>query len=789
MLDLSNFLVCVADLLHLTRYPMNSPLFFLLLLFGLSLSAQPVGRIAGHVTSAGEPLSFATVQLAGTGQGTTADLDGSYLLENVAAGPQTIEVRSVGYGVFRQEIRVEAGRTVTLDAELTENMSALDQVVVTATRTAKRKIDAPVIVNLVDSKQLDRVAASTLSEGLKFQPGLRVETDCQTCNYTQLRMNGLQGGYSQILINGRPIFSPLTGLYGMEQIPVNMIERIEVVRGGVSALYGSSAIGGTVNVITKVPTENDYSVSNTYQSIRGSSDNILSGNATLVNDAANAGATFFVSNRNRDFYDANGDNFSEIPKIKNNSFGTNLFYLPAENQKLEVSLSSIHEYRYGGEMIDRAAYLAQQSEERTHDVLMGSLDYQINFNEDRNSLIFYYGGQQTDRTHYTGIKPDDTEALIAFRADPPYGTSDVTTHQGGVQFNHGLPTFLGGRAVLTLGAEYVYDDVFDEIPAYRYLIDQTTKDLGTFVQHDWDITPQLSLLSGFRLDKHNLIDHTIFSPRLSLLYKLKETTQFRLGWGTGFRAPQAFDTDLHIAFAAGGVSRISLSNNLGEERSNSFTGSVNYDGASEHFIAGFTLEGFYTHLNDAFYQFPLGEDEFGQRFEKRNGPGATVRGITLETRANFDYVLQLEAGFTIQSSQFAQAVANIDGLPARRDFLRTPNDYGYATLTYNPSQDWSVTTNVVYTGTMQLAHFAGANTGQEVDEYVDSPQFTEVGLRLAHTFDLVREKTGLELFGGVKNALNAYQDDFDTGKNRDSNYIYGPALPRTLYVGLRLKSL
>ena len=114
---------------------------------------------------------------------------------------------------------------------------------------------------MIDSKLLDQTQACNISEGLKFQPGLRVETDCQTCNYTQLRMNGLGGGYSQILINGRPVFSPLTGLYGMEQIPANMVERIEVVRGGGSALYGSSAIGGTVNVITRIPKESSYDIS------------------------------------------------------------------------------------------------------------------------------------------------------------------------------------------------------------------------------------------------------------------------------------------------------------------------------------------------------------------------------------------------------------------------------------------------------------------------------------------------------------------------------------------------
>lgn len=753
-----------------------------------SLFAQ-TGTITGKVLSEGEAIPWATIQLKGTQIGSTTDEMGRFIL-NAPYGTYTVLCKSVGYKSFSKEVTISNIKTITMNFELKEDVMGLEQVVVTGTKTEKRRTDSPVIVNLINSKTLDNVVASNLSEGLRFQPGLRVETDCQTCNYTQLRINGLQGGYSQILINGRPIFSPLTGLYGMEQIPTNMIERIEIVRGGVSALYGSSAIGGTVNVITKIPRQNDYAMTYTYQNMgNGADDHQLVGNATVVNTSRNAGATFFVSKRDRDTYDNNGDNYSELPQLNNNSFGANFFYLPKENQKLEASISSINEYRYGGEMVDKPAHLAKQSEERTHNVIMGSVDYQINFNEEKSALILYYGGQHTIRDHYTGIIPDEDPELSQFLANPPYGISNVTTHQGGAQYNHRFNSFFGGKTVFTLGTEYVYDDVLDIIEAYNYNIDQTTRNLSGFVQNDWDITQNLNFLSGFRIDQHNLVDKAIISPRLSLLYKLAKETQFRLGWGTGFRAPQAFDTDLHIAFAGGGISRISLSDNLKHERSNSYTASVNYDKATEHLIAGFTLEGFYTHLRDAFYLFPLGEDQFGERFEKRNGSGATVKGITLETRANFDYLLQIEAGLTVQSSRFDEAVENIEGLEAKREFLRTPNNYGYATFTYTPTKKLSASANIVYTGPMELVHFGGEGTGQDVDEYTRSPSFTELSLRLGYTFEFKNIETGMELFGGVKNLTNAYQDDFDIGKNRDSNYVYGPSAPRTVFLGLRLKSL
>ncbi len=755
----------------------------------VELKAQQT-NIYGQILANDVPVMAATISIYKLNKMVLADSAGNFIIDSIPFGNYYLDVSAVGFKSSRKSISINNSNAIIINFKLTEMISSMDEIVVTGTRTPKRRTNSPVIVNLINSKTLDQVVATNLSEGLKYQPGLRVETDCQTCNYTQLRINGLQGGYSQILINSRPIFSPLTGLYGMEQIPVNMIERIEVVRGGVSALYGSSAIGGTVNVITKLPTANSFNISNTFQSIKGSAvDNVIAGNAILKTEDNRGGVSLFVNNRNREAYDANGDNFSELPKLKDNSFGANFFFQPQENQKLEVSFSSIYEYRFGGEMVNKPAYLAQQSEERTHNILMGSIDYSISFKENKNSLSVYYGGQDTKRNHYTGIIPDDSLEMAKFYKDPPYGTSNVTTHQGGLQFNHIINNFFSGSATLTAGLEYVYDDVFDEIEPYNYLINQTTKNFGVFLQSDWDITKSLNFLTGFRLDKHNLVDKTIFSPRLSLLYKLKNNIQLRAGWGTGFRAPQAFDADLHIAFAGGGVSRISLADNLKEERSNSFTGSVNYDKATEHFIAGFTLEAFYTKLNDAFMQFPLGPDAFGERFEKRNGSGALVKGLTLEARANFDYIFQVDAGFTVQRSIFKDAVENIGGLAAKKEFLRTPNNYGYATFSYTPTKKWSVNANLVYTGSMQLAHFAGAGTGQNIDEYIKTKSFTDAGIRVGHLFNLNQFKSGLEIFAGVKNIFDAYQTDFDKGKNRDSNFIYGTSLPRTYLLGIRLKSL
>lgn len=743
--------------------------------------------IFGDVQSNGEHIAFVGIFLEGTSIGTTTDATGHYLMVNLPVGEHVLTAKALGYKTAKKTITIVAGQTQEINFVLEEELMHLNQVVVTGTKTFKRQTESPVIVNVLGVEALNLVQACNISEGLRFQPGLRVETDCQTCNYTQLRMNGLGGSYSQILINGRPIFSPLTGLYGMEQIPANMVERIEVVRGGGSALYGSSAIGGTVNIITQLPKESNYEFSALTQSTNGQAmDNILNGNLTMLTPKRTAGAAVFVNRRHREAYDHNGDQFSELPELRNNSFGANLFYKPTINQKLEINFSSLNEYRYGGEMTTRPAYLARQSEERTHYVLMGGLDYQLDINE-QSSFIAYAAGQRTDRDHYTGILPDDEAGRAVHVNNPPYGTTENSTLQGGIQINHLFQRFLGSTNLITLGAEYVFDDILDTIPAYNYEIDQQTRNIGFFAQSDWKIVPSLTFLAGIRGDKHNLVDKIIFSPRFSLLYNLKSNTQFRLTWGTGFRAPQAFDTDMHIAFAGGGVSRITLDPLLKEERSNSYSGSINWDLPTETFIGGFTVEGFYTRLDNVFYLQPVAADEFGDRFEKRNGQGAEVMGGTLELRANYNRKMQLEAGITIQSSRYDHPVENIDGLEPVRRFLRSPNEYGYLTLSFTPGKKFNASLSSVYTGAMLLAHFAGAPE-QPVDEYITSPSFTELNAKISYTFGLPSVDSGLEIFGGVKNMTNAYQDDFDSGKNRDSNYVYGPGLPRSVYVGLKLKS-
>ena len=753
-------------------------LFLLLIINPVILKSQV---LSGYVFSdENKPISYATITLKETKKSVLSNQDGYYIFSELAKGKVVITINALGFKTTKQEINID--EDIKIDFILEKKIFKIDEIVITGSKTFKRQTKSPVIVNVITNETLNNVEACNLSEGLKYQPGVRVETDCQTCHYTQLRMNGLGGGYSQILINGRPTFSPLTGLYGMEQIPTNMIDRIEIVRGGGSSLYGSSAIGGTVNVITKVPTENTASLYSNYLKINTKHNDItLSGNTTVISKNKKFGTAIFLNQRDRDWYDHNDDNFSEIPVLKNKSFGTTLYYLPSDDSKLEINIGSIYEYRYGGEMIVAEPHFAMQSEERVHNLLIANADYMKKINKN-TSFLTYLATQKTDRLHYTGIRPKiGTEDDITHLTEPPYGTSNNTTNQLGLQFN--LKDYLINNSILTIGSEFLEEYIIDEIESYNYLIDQKTKNIGTFIQLDWNLNEKTNLLSGVRLDKHNMLKDILISPRISMMYTTDNNMQFRATWSTGFRSPQAFDSDLHIAFAGGGVSRITLSNDLEQENSNSFSTSINYDNIGDHYVAGFTLESFYTRLENVFYLHPIGNDEFGDLFEKRNGRGATVKGITLELRANYDQKIQLEGGYTIQSSLFDEAIYGSIELEPRQDFMKTPNMYGYAILSFTPNNNFYSALNMVYTGKMDMIHFAG-DSNQLIDEYIVTENFFNIGIKSTYIYNIDKENS-LELSLGIKNILNQYQSDFDSFKNRDSNFIYGPAMPRTYFTGIK----
>ena len=170
-------------------------------------------------------------------------------MKNLTVGSYTIRVNGVGYRSAEKQIVLRQGETRELNFEVEEDIIQLETVVISANKNETNRMEAPVVVHVMTPKLFENTNSVCLAQGLSFQPGLRVETNCQNCGFQQVRINGLDGPYTQLLLDGKALFSSLNGVYGIEQIPAGMIERVEVMRGGGSALYGANAIGGTVNII------------------------------------------------------------------------------------------------------------------------------------------------------------------------------------------------------------------------------------------------------------------------------------------------------------------------------------------------------------------------------------------------------------------------------------------------------------------------------------------------------------------------------------------------------------
>ena len=356
------------------------PALFMCLYAGASAAETPKkstdANLFGHVVDreTHEHLPYATVAVTGTAFGTTTDASGHYFLKNLPEGELTLEVRALGYAVLEKKVTLERGQTLELNFEVMQSGISMDEVVVSASRSATLRREAPALVSVLDAALFEKTNASCLAQGLSFQPGVRVEDDCQNCGFAQVRINGLDGHYSQILVDSHPVFSALTGVYGLEQIPANMIERVEVLRGGGSALYGSSAIGGTINVITKEPSRNSAQLAHTLTSLGGSNsyDNNTMLNASLVTESGRAGLCVFAQNRHRSGYDHDGDGFTELPLINSRSAGMRSFFRTGAYSRITAQYHHIDEYRRGGDLLDLPPHEVMVAEQTDHSIDGGS---------------------------------------------------------------------------------------------------------------------------------------------------------------------------------------------------------------------------------------------------------------------------------------------------------------------------------------------------------------------------------------------------------------------------------
>ena len=784
----------------------NHLVFFILLVISQSALSQKESdaNIVGHVVSMGNHIPFATISVKGTTIGLNSDETGHFQIINLPPGKHIVRAQSIGYKPSEKEVTVKAGETVEIKFDLESDVMGLEEIVITADRSEIKRIESASIVNTISPKLFSSSQAVTLSEGLNFSPGLRIENNCQNCGFAQVRMNGLEGPYSQILINSRPIFSGLAAVYGIELIPANMIERVEVVRGGGSALYGSNAIAGTINIILKEPTSNIYeagfNTALTGIGVNGSGgiapDYSANLNASIVSADSKTGFSLYGFTRERKIYDANNDDYSEIAPLSNITVGTRLYHRFGLRSKLAIDFFNIREERNGGNRQEYPLHERDIAESVKHNLMTGAVTFE-QYLRDYDLLSVFVSSQYLNRDSYYG----------ANRSLSSFGNSMDKTLNTGIQYKavFNKSSLIGGLENTRVGltdTKLGYPDynnaliINDSIISVPHtdnttVADQKSQTTGIFFQYELKIN-RLKAGMGGRFDHYSITDRVassgnktgnVFSPRINLMYEIVKSLQARVSYSQGYRAPQIFDEDLHIE-TSGSRQVINVNNpGLKQETSHSYMASLDFNSLIGTTNTGLLAEAFLTRLSNPFVNEIGIPDENGTVIYTRKNAesGAAVKGINLEFKMKPLQDFTLTAGFTLQKSLY-----DTEQEFNEKRFFRTPSDYGFFVADWDFLENFCFSSTFSYTGKMLVPNF-GPDTDPETGELRKSDPFYDLGSKISHTIKL--NGSSLQWFAGIKNIFNSYQSDFDSGINRDPSYVYGPMSPRTIYFGVRVGNM
>jgi outer membrane receptor for ferrienterochelin and colicins len=717
-----------------------------------SVGAAQTGVVSGRVLSQGGPVPFAEVSAGARGGSSPtsvqADRQGSFRLTRLRAGELTLRIEAVGYAVATRTIRIESGDTVWLDVELAPTAVSLDALVVTGTMQEKSVSESTVKVDLVSGRMLQRLATNSLVESIQHVNGLYQQIDCGVCYTNSIRINGMEGPYTAVLIDGMPIMGGLASVYGLSGIDPAIVEQLEIVKGPSSTLYGTEAMGGVVNVITRDPRFAPRFVVDGWHSTDGES-------SVQVAAAPRAGRVHALVSgsmaRSQTFVDRNDDGFTDFPRLMRGTVFARADVLSERRRRVAgVTAKLYYEDRFGG-------VRGWTTRDRGSDEVYGE-----------------YIRTRRAELMSTSRVPGLPEA---FRADASLTVHDQESWYGDVRFdarqNIAFGNLLwrggGGGHDILVGATARYQTYDDDTPATAAMERRFIP--GVFAQDEYSPIAGISLLGGVRLDRH--AEHgPIVSPRASLMWRPWAETRVRLNAGTGFRVVSLFTED-HAALT--GARRVVINEKLRPERSWSITANLNH-------VIEFGVN-----------PMMLDIDVFHTRFTNRILPDydvdpalivydnldghATTRGLAVSLNQNFaGFPLLYTLGLTVQDVTVVR-----DG--ESEDEFFSPEWKGVWSVSYSLPRP-AVTLD--YTGTavgpMRLPEYASPFTRR-----TRSPTHAIHNLKVTASV-----AGGVEIYGALNNLLDfrqgsplvAAHDPF--GESFDTNYVWGPIRGRQVLLGARV---
>lgn len=713
--------------------------------------AAPLATIlTGRVTSDEKPVPNATIAVADSAGTLVADersgADGVFRVVLPNAGRYTLTIRALGFSPSEREVTALPAGTTTVNVALLSSASTLSTLVTTGTMRETFVSESPVKVDVVTTEFLTRNVSNNVMDNISFLPGLNQQVDCGVCFTNNIRINGMEGPYTAVLIDGTPMVSALATVYGLNSIDPSLIEQIEIIKGPNSTLYGSEAMGGVINVITKDARLAPRLSLNSYGTSNGET-NLALGAAHTVGRAQSLLSVGGAWNER--FVDNNNDGFRDLAAVTRLSVLNKWAVGTAANRPFDLMARYYYEDRLAGvngfEGEDRGSSTLYGESIRTHRAeLLSSVRGGPASAPFRLDLSFNYHSQDS------------------FYGDQAYVASQT------VAFAQGVWSPQVGRHALLMGATLRQQNYTDSTMAQR--TNEARFIPGIFAQDELPLGGNVTLLGGLRLDHHQA-HGVIPSPRLAIKWSPDHHTTFRVNAATGFRVVNLFTED-HAALT--GARQVRIAESLDPERSGTITASLN---RSFH-VAG---------VDDA---LTMDVDAFLTRFTNRivgdfdSDPNLilyeNLRGYAQTRGASiaFGYATQQQPLFANFGVTVQDAFLQEEG--ERQALVFTPRVQTVFTLGYRFNQLNGLTLD--WTGRVQgptpLPAFDGLPSR--------SPWFTE-----QHLQGTLPLGNGPTLFVAVKNLFNFVQHDaiIDPGNpfgdRFDTARVYGPLQGRRVMLGLR----
>ena len=725
----------------------------------LLMSTLVVGQtISGKTTAEnGDEIPYANVYLKKTRIGTSSNDTGFYELKNIPEDNYTLIVSSIGYKTVAVKITITGDKKITKNIVLLEDDS-LDEIVISGTLRPVSKTNSPVPVEVYSPTFFRKNPTPSIFESLQNVNGVRPQLNCSVCNTGDIHINGLEGPYTFVLIDGMPLVSGLSTVYGLTGIPQALIERVEIVKGPASTLYGSEAVGGIINVITKKPTNAPILATDIMASSWGEVNTDISMSYKASDKVQGLLGVNYFNFQNR--IDNNSDNFTDLTLQNRISIFNKVNIERESNKVFTIAGRYVYEDRWGGEM-------NWEKEFRGGNQIYGESIYTNRWETfgtyelpTTENLSFQFSANGHYQDSYYGETSYDAEQLVGF---------------GQLVYNKQL----GKKHDLLLGAAYRYtfydDNTFATLNENGIENNPSVIHLpGVFAQDEISLTDRKKLLLGVRWD-HNSMHGNIFSPRVNYKWNSKDKSNIiRLSAGNGFRVANVFTED-HAALT--GARTVEFDGDLDPETS--WNGNINYVKKinTENSFITIDASAFYTHFNNRI--LPDYETD-PSKIIYANLEGTSVsQGISLNADLLFTNGLAINAGATLMEVSVTE-----NGI--KRKQLLTESFSGVWSISYKFSNDFSIDYTGNLYGPMRLP-LLGENDPR--DEY--SPWFSIQNIQLTKKF-----ANSWELYGGVKNLLNftpaansinSADNPFDVGVNTETNpeRAFDPSYVYTSNQGIR----